>query len=105
MNCGEQMVRGHGGSRRTPAEYRHRALANRIGRSLLGGLFTILTALAVLSAALTGCSTSRSTRGKATLGPLLPKETESKAEKDALKKAVDKDPFPRARSRPVDLDA
>lgn len=78
--------------------------AGRIGRVFLGGAVTVLTGLSLLVAGLAGCSASKSAAGKPAFGPLFPKEGESKAEREALKKAVDKDPFPRAKSRTVDLD-
>jgi len=105
MSCREQMAQCRLARRETPAKRPRLWLASRIGRILAGGLLTVLTGLSVLLAGLTGCGASKGAVGKPALGPLFSKPGESKAEKEALKKAVEKDPFPRARSRPVDLDA
>ncbi len=95
------MVQSRLGRRGTPAERRHLL----IGRTFTGSLAAILTGLGILSATVAGCSTSKAAGGKSILGPLFSKGVDSRAEKEALKKAVEKDPFPRAKSRPVDLDA
>jgi len=71
----------------------------------LGGFLTLLAALGILLAGLSGCGTANGGHGKSGLWQQLPGGSESRRERESLKKAVEKDPFPRAKSSPVDLDA
>lgn len=90
---------------RAPGERKPAVFVGRMGRCLVGGFATLLIGLSILGVGAPGCSASKGAKGTPLLAPFTPKAAESKAERDALKKAVEKDPFPAAKSKRVDLEA
>jgi hypothetical protein len=78
-----------------------KALQRRVGGST--GRAWRLAGLCVLLACLLGCSAPGGSAGKLGGPSLFSRRGESKAQKEALKKAVDKDPFPAAASKPINL--
>jgi len=88
-------------ARKRSAPPHAKALPRRVGRST--GRGWRLAGLCVLLACLLGCSAPGGSNGKFGAPSLFSRRGESKAQKEALKKAVDKDPFPAAASKPINL--
>ena len=90
---------------RAAGEREQAALVGRIVPRLVGGFATLLVGLGILGAGPMGCSASKGAIGTPLLAPFSPRTRESKADRDALQRAVEKDPFPAAKSHRVDLEA
>jgi len=85
---------------RRPA-YRGRFM-QPLGRGLLLGVLSLALSLGGMA----GCSGPGTAAHKASVGSLFSSPSgDSQAERQALKKAVDKDPFPKAKSRALDPEA
>lgn len=103
MRCRQSMFLGRASLCRAPCTKLPGVFVHRLARRLLGGLTTLLAG-AILMAGLTGCSNSKNAKGTAFLAPFNPKAAEAKAEREALRKAVENDPFPAAKSKRVDAE-